>query len=223
MPLRPLIQKTPNARARDITGFRTHMLQAVSRAGADGRRNYWNVRCDCGKMLQMTVAQLEKSGNRSCGCARRRLIGNAARKHGMTQHPVYWVWRSMRDRCRLPTHQSWKNYGARGITVCPRWENSFEAFWEDVQDGYQTGLDFDRIDNSKGYEPGNVRWTTRQMNTRHTRHNRVIDTPKGKMLLCEAADITGIGKTTLLYRHQSGCPPERMFDKPNAANRYSTS
>ena len=34
-------------------------------------------------------------------------------RHGMSNHPAYWVWRSMRDRCRLPTHQAWKNYGAR--------------------------------------------------------------------------------------------------------------
>ena len=55
------------------------------------------------------------------------------RTHGLSKHPAYAVYRSMLDRCSLPTHQSWKNYGARGITVCDRWKQSFENFWEDIE------------------------------------------------------------------------------------------
>ena len=45
---------------------------------------------------------------------------------------AYAVWSSMKDRCNNPKNKKYHRYGGRGITVCPRWINSFENFFADM-------------------------------------------------------------------------------------------
>ena len=134
----------------------------------------------------------------------------------MTKHPVYWVWRSMRDRCRLPTHQAWKNYGARGIRVCHEWDTSFEAFWRDMGPTYVSGLDLDRIDNNGDYTLENCHWTTRRANAMNRRNTeRRVD-------VVALSRETGIGHTTLYYRLAHGWTVEELRLKPSYGNHPSS-
>ena len=74
--------------------------------------------------------------------------------------PTYTTWAHIVQRCTNPKNKAWKNYGGRGITVCDRWRDSFDAFVDDMGEK-PAGLSIDRIDNERGYEPGNCRWATR--------------------------------------------------------------
>ena len=190
--------------------------------------NLWDVQCVCGKIFQLETSKItailrgDKKTQRSCGCMRYNLIKEKVKTHGMSKHPLYGVYRSMVDRCRLPTHQAWQNYGGRGITVCERWSQGFEFFWEDMGITYQPGLDLDRIDNNAGYNKDNCRWVDRTTNCRNKRNSVYIETPKGERPLPQVVKEYGIGATTLLYRLNNGCPKERLLDPPKFSNRYST-
>jgi hypothetical protein len=80
----------------------------------------------------------------------------------------------MRARCTRATHPSYPLYGGRGITVCPEWD-SFERFLEDVGQRPDPSLSLDRVDNDRGYEPGNVRWATRAEQAANRRNRCLPD------------------------------------------------
>lgn len=78
-------------------------------------------------------------------------------RHGLWGTPEYNAWSSMKARCRDPKN---RRYGARGITVCKRWNDSFLAFLEDMGPRPSPEHSLDRIDNDGNYEPDNCRWVT---------------------------------------------------------------
>lgn len=94
--------------------------------------------------------------------------------HGLTKSPHYHRWRHMMDRCYNPTCDAYKDYGGRAIKVDERWHD-IRNFVDELPDGYQEGLEIDRINNDGHYEPGNVRWATRQQNSDNRRNARLIE------------------------------------------------
>lgn len=76
--------------------------------------------------------------------------------------PEYQALHMARQRCHNPKNRKYKNYGARGIEVCPQWRarNGFHAFFAEVGPRPSPTHSLDRKDVNKNYEPGNVRWAT---------------------------------------------------------------
>ena len=95
---------------------------------------------------------------------------------------IYWAWKSMKQRCQNPRCSAYKNYGARGISVCDEWQE-FEPFcdWA-LSNGHQSGLDLDRIDNEGNYTPDNCRWIKRQANINNRR--KTLFFTAGNKTLC---------------------------------------
>jgi hypothetical protein len=103
------------------------------------------------------------------------------------------------------------SYTDRGITVCDRWMNSFEAFLVDMGE-CPPGMTLDRKDNDGNYEPGNCRWATRPQQMANTRvtHKVVID---GEVLSLKAAcKRTGIIYATAMSRVKRGLSPEQAIN-----------
>lgn len=145
--------KTSN-RLIDLTGQRFGRLVAQNYLG--NRR--WNCLCDCGKETSPLTLNLTNGNTKSCGCIRIEKKHEIARKHGFYGTKAYKSWCSIKKRCTNLKDPAYKNYGAKGIFLCNEWINDPKAFCEYVGVAPSEKHSIDRIDNSKGYEPGNVRW-----------------------------------------------------------------
>ncbi|MFA9240570.1 MAG: AP2 domain-containing protein [Candidatus Paceibacteria bacterium] len=126
---------------------------------------YGLYQCFCGKEFKTQVQNIKLGNTKSCGCLR---LKGSHKTHNLTHHKIYNVWRQMIDRCSKPNHISYKNYGARGITVCERWL-SVANFIEDMFPSFKDGLSLDRINPNGNYELSNCRWATKNVQARNTR------------------------------------------------------
>jgi hypothetical protein len=96
--------------------------------------------------------------------------------HGDTGTRLHRIWKSMKCRCNLSTHPTYKNYGARGIIVCQEWNESYSAFREwSLSNGYSEGLELDRIDVNGDYCPENCRWISHHEQTLNRRDTLYIE------------------------------------------------
>lgn len=156
--------------------------------------------CDCGKTKELYLSNVARGLTKSCGCYRKESPLN--RKHGHTaggKSKTYGVWSAMLERCYTPTSKSYPDYGGRGITVCPDWRYSFEAFLKDMGESPE-GMFIDRIDNDEGYSSDNCRWVTRQENNSNRRNTLKVSYNGEVITLPALAEITGFDYFAL--RHQ---------------------
>jgi hypothetical protein len=142
--------------------------------------------------------------------------------HGKVGTPEYNSWRGMVERCESQNHPSYLRYGARGISVCPRWRASFSAFLADMGTR-PPKTTLERIDNSKGYEPGNCCWADRKTQARNKRNNRLLTARGETKTLAEWSEVTGLNFATILTRiDRDGWEVEKALFTPAGTSRKNT-
>lgn len=141
-----------------------------------------------------------------------------------SKHPLYSVYVGIKGRCYCKKVNRYENYGGRGIKMCREWKNSFLAFYEwAINNGWKQGLQIDRINNNKGYNPSNCRWATLQEQSRN-RKNAFMITYKGETKhIIEWSEIFGIDANRIRERIlSSNWSVERTLLTPVAAWRKLT-
>lgn len=126
----------------------------------------------------------------------------------------------MIGRCRNKRQREFNSYGARGITVCDRWQGpeGFANFFADMGPRPSEGHSIDRINNDGNYEPGNCRWATRTEQNNNSRHNRRFTIRGETLTLREWSKRNGICEGTISNRLKRGWSPERAVTTPPGPN-----
>lgn len=189
----------------DLTNKRFGKLVALRTVGNNNHGSkLWLCKCDCGKMSVVVSTQLTCGITKSCGCLSSEKAIKRNLKHGKSKTRLYTIYSGMKQRCYYPKDRCYKNYGAKGITICEEWKD-FENFYDwAVKNGYSEGLSIDRIDNSRGYSPDNCRWVSSIVQACNKQNNHLITWKGETHTLSQWSRITGIESSLIRYRLKRG-------------------
>lgn len=200
-------------------GSRFGRWSVIGIAPKRGKNHYRICECDCGTQKEVAVSNL-KQGSSSCGCLYIENLRQRITKHGMTGTPEYKAWSAAKSRCYKSNHPEYKNYGARGITMCPEWVSDFSQFYMDMGPRPK-GLSLERVEVNKGYNPENCVWAdykTQCANKRTSLKNRTVMIGGREVPLPEAITNYGFEWKFVKQRLENGWSTDDAFQKPH---RYS--
>lgn len=178
----------------------------------------------CGEPFYIPLCRLKRTGARapkycSAGC---RSVGQQDRiRHGHARRrsrdgnksATYISWLCMKNRATNINDPHWEGYGGRGITVCAEWLDDFAQFLADMGE-CPPGLEIERIDNDKGYYPGNCKWGTRTEQNRNKRSSRLITHDGRTQCLMAWAEEVGLQESTIRVRLNSNWPVHLALTVP---------
>lgn len=201
-------------KARAIqTGQRFGRLTVLAVGQKSGTYRYQAIcQCDCGSPVRsIRFDALLMGATTGCGCVR----VSRTKTHGLSRSGHYSRWRLMMARCYDPKCKAYPDYGGRGIKVHAEW-HTIEGFVAGLPAGHFAGSEMDRIDNDGDYEPGNVRWVTRKVNSGNRRSAHIVSFNGRSQSITEWAVEAGISPDLLRTRLvASKWPMERALTEPS--------
>jgi hypothetical protein len=215
-------------KGKDISGQRFGKLVAVYPHSRDARNKvkYFCV-CDCGNTTVSYKFCLVAGDAASCGCTaaeKAKVRAQAMSKedkirvfgrptHGMSKTKEFQCWADLKVRCINPNNKWYPYYGGRGISVCDRWLESFENFYEDMGD-CPTGMSLDRIDVNGDYCKENCRWATAKQQQRNRTDTEWVESPLGHYTLADTAEMLGLTISCLKHRLKVGWSWDKIINTP---------
>lgn len=188
----------------NLLGQRFGRLVVLTEDAPRGYVKYWICECDCGTRKSVRTSHLRLGKIKSCGCLRHENISNL--KHGHTRQGnfsgEYKSWAAARGRCANPNNSRWDDYGGRGITICDRWLESFEAFYEDMGDRPTPKHTLERKDNDGPYSPDNCAWATRGEQANNKRDTLRVEHEGRQYSLAQLADHLGLNRQRLRHYYR---------------------
>lgn len=193
----------------DLKGKTFNRLTVLERAENRGHQTYWLCECTCKKKKIILGSEITNGGTKSCGCIRKELNIKTFSTHGYSdKERLYVVWLRMRQRCSNKNNKRYKDWGGRGITVCPEWHNYLTFRTWAYANNYKEELlpsginkwSIDRIDNDKGYFPENCRWVTMKEQCNNKRNNSIVTYNGETHKMTEWGEIYNINPKVLNQR-----------------------
>src|SRR6266851_177194 len=215
----PLIDAAPHpgkpGRVFRLEGKQFGELKVLKRDGFT-RHGYvqWRCVCTCGQQVSVGGDNLRRGYKKACGVNGHRFSAGKATIFSPVTRPLnlglttrykseYQSWIDMKRRCYKPQNHNFKNYGARGITVDPRWME-FNNFMLDMGRKPNSKFTIERNDVNGNYEPGNCKWIDRKDQSRNKRNSVHVVYQGKKMLLVDLVEGIGLSSGTVKYRIKAG-------------------
>jgi len=154
----------------ELTGKRFGKLIVTGYFGMKNDHSYWNCHCDCGNDTVVSGTALNNGKSLSCGC----YIAESKTTHGLSSHPLYHVYSSMKQRCYNSNCKDYYLYGEKGVHICDEWlgDSGFVNFYQwSMDNGYCEGLEIDRIDSDGNYCSQNCRYVDDIKQANNTKRN----------------------------------------------------
>ncbi len=189
-----------------LVGQQFGRLTIINPAPRTTVKRQFYCQCSCGSPIRVVgLWHLTSGHTTSCGCLCRENHTTHGHKKNNTYTKAYAVWSSMKRRCLSSTDKAYPRYGGRGIKVCKRWSESFEAFLFDMGEP-PACKSLDRIDNNGDYDPLNCRWATVKQQGRNRSTTVHITLHGVTMPLAEWSEKLGIKYVTIYQRYKKGQP-----------------
>lgn len=162
----------------DLTGNRYGKLTVLGYSHTENKRVMWKVRCDCG-VEKCYRSDMLQDKFKSCGCGWYE-AHNAIEGNQYLDEDWYNNYLSMKARTLNPNHSAYLRYEEliQGVKIEPEWIIDAKAFHLHIGDKPSPTHSIDRIDNTKGYVYGNVRWATKLVQRHNSRKKRTVMLPE---------------------------------------------
>lgn len=201
----------------NLKGQKYNKLKVLEFAEIKNGHTFWKCLCDCGNTLNAEAYNLKSSHTKSCGCEKTRLIKEKV-ENSWTKVDEYKVYSGMLSRCNNPNNKSYINYGDRGIKVCKKWSEQrygFLEFYKSVGRRPTKHHEIERLDNNRGYEPGNCAWVIRDVNAKNKRNTLKIEHNGQTKTARVWAKEYGLQYGTVYWRYRHGLKGDDLFRQIN--------
>lgn len=173
----------------------------------ENKKRYSCFRCKCGNTFVSQLYKVKILETRSCGCIFIESVKKSNSTHGLTNHKLYGVWKSMKSRCYTHSANQFNDYGGRGVIVCDEWKNNFINFYNwAIENGWKDGMQLDKdiLGNGMIYSPEYCLFVTPKQNSNKKKSNKYIYYNGENRTISEWADYFSISVKKLYQRLSRG-------------------
>ena len=180
-------------------------------------------KCDCGNETTVNLDQLRNNHTQSCGCLQKESAANSGRNsatHRLSQSKEYRIWNAIKQRCNNSNDGYYYLYGKQGVAICQRWQDSFQAFIDDMGLRPSDKHSIDRYPDRDGpYSPDNCRWATWKEQQRNRRNNVMLTIGDETMCVAAWAEKMGVKSQMIRDRLNTGWTARDAVMVPKGGRR----